>query len=114
MKINGVKLNYDIYNKDQVKAIQRGLQAISNAEKSNESEEVKNENIKTEIYFFFSDVFGEEAAQEVFGFDPTLTDCTCAFIDFFEQYEEINKKFEKFTKFVDSKSTKSAIVRRIR
>lgn len=114
MKINGVRLNYDIYNKDQVKAIQRGMQAISNVEKSTDSEEVKNENLITEVYFFFADVFDEESAQGILGDSPTLTDCVCAFMDFYEQYEETNRKFEKFAKNYQKLTNKSAIVRKIR
>lgn len=113
MKINGVRLNYDIYNKAQVKALQRGMQAIANASQSTESEEVKNENIKTEIYFLFTDVFGEETTQELLGTDPTLTDCMCAFMDFYEQYEDINRKFDKFSKNFKPEN-KNAIVRKIR
>ena len=93
MKINDVYLNYDFYNKEQVKSAQESIESIAKScrsvEKVDEPTESEKENLIAEIYAFFGNVFGDDKAIEVLGENANLTECMCAYADFMKQNNDI-------------------------
>lgn len=118
MRINGVYLNYDIYDKEQMKAVQNGGESVAKAYKSirdgEELSENDKENLISEVYAFFSDVFGDNKAIEVLGENANLTECVCACADFMQQSNEIASKIKNSAVISGNRQARRATVHKKR
>ena len=116
MKINGVYLSYDIYNKEQMKAVQSGCEVVAkayqNIRDSEEVSETDKENIIAEVYAFFGDVFGDEKACEVLGENANLTECVCACADFMQQSNEIASRINNSAAALGNRQMRRAAIRK--
>lgn len=116
MRINGVYLDYDIYNKEQVEAVQKGgakLAELRNRLKDIENlSEIEKNDIKSEIYTFFCDVFDDEKAFEIFGESYNLTDCVIASAQFMKQSTEINETISDAITIANRKSRRATVHKR--
>lgn len=114
MKINGIYLSYDIYNKEQMKAVQDGGEALARAYKAvrdgAELSKTEKENIISEVYAFFGDVFGDEKAIEVLGENANLTECVCACADFMQQSNEIVSRINNSVAALGNRQMRRAAV----
>ena len=114
MKINGVYLSYDIYDKEQMKAAKEGTESFLNACNSvgnvSESTLSEKENLIAEIYAFFGNVFGDDKAFEVLGENANLTECMCAYADFVTQTNDILKRASEITALNANRQTRRAAV----
>lgn len=114
MKINGVYLSYDIYNKEQMKAVQDGSESVAKAYQavrgSDELSEAEKENLISEVYAFFGDVFGDDKAIEVLGENANLTECVCACADFMVQSNEIASRIRNSAAVIGNRQTRRAAV----
>ena len=114
MKINGVYLSYDIYNKEQMKAVQDGSESVAKAYQavrgSDELSEAEKENLISEVYAFFADIFGDDKAIEVLGENANLTECVCASADFMAQSNEIVSRVKNLSAITANRQTRRAAV----
>ena len=96
MRINGVYLSYDIYDRKQMEAVKNGGESIAKAYESVRNGEELSENDKekliAEVYAFFGDVFSDDKAIEVLGENANLTECICACADFIQQSNDVKDK----------------------
>lgn len=116
MKINGVYLSYDIYDKKQMEAVQNGCKSIADAylkiKDGSELSENEKEDIICEIYAFFSDVFGDDKTIEILGENANLTECICACADFMRQSDDVMSKIRNSAEAASNRKSKRAAVHR--
>lgn len=106
IEINGVELEFDAYDADQVERIEKISSKIDEIDIPENTPWSQIIRIRCEgIFNFFDTVFGEGTAYKVFEGKSNLTKCNLILAEFLDQVgeeikktnEEMDKRFKKFS-----------------
>lgn len=106
IKINGVELEFDAYDADQVERIEKSSKKIDEVDIPEGATWSQIIRIRCEgIFNFFDAVFGEGTAHKVFEGKTNLTKCNLILAKFLDQAgeeikktnEEMDERFKKFS-----------------
>lgn len=106
ININGVELEFDAYDADQIEKIEEVSKKIDEIDIPEGSSWSQIIRLRCEgIFNFFDTVFGEGTAYKVFEGKANLTKCNLILADFLDQAgeqikktnEEMDKRFNKFS-----------------
>ncbi|MGL5382479.1 MAG: DUF6673 family protein [Culicoidibacterales bacterium] len=101
LTINGVELEFDIFDLDAAEAFESGLEAIKKSAETKNQNKTLSDVIRTQcalVFDVFDDIFGEGTAFDVFGEKTNLKVCLKAFEQLVSEVDEQRKAMEEETK----------------